>query len=116
MAQLNEVFLMGNLSRDPRVNRMAGGSVVANLSLALNRSFKGNDDRQREEVCFVDVTVWGKQAEWCGEALKKGSRVHVRGHLKQEGWDDKKTGEKRSKIIVEAERIQFLDRKEKVHA
>lgn len=115
MANVNEVFLMGNLSRDPKVNRTASGTSVANLSLALERKYEGKDGQEKKDVCFVDVTVWGKSSEWCADNLKKGSRVHVKGYLQQQSWDDKTTGEKRSKIVVQAERIQSLDRKEKAN-
>lgn len=112
MAQLNKVFLMGNLTRDPELRRLANGTAVTDLGLALNRSFMGKDGEKREEVVFIDVTVWDRQAETCCQYLKKGRAVHVEGFLKMDSWDDKATGEKRSKVKVQADRVQFLDRKD----
>src|SRR4051794_29956111 len=109
MANLNKVFLMGNLTRDPELRRLPSGVAVTELGLALNRSFQGKDGERREEVTFIDVTVWDRQAENCCQYLRKGRPVHVEGFLKMDSWDDKTTGEKRSKIKVEAERVQFLD-------
>lgn len=112
MAQLNKVFLMGNLTRDPELRRLANGTAVTDLGLALNRSYMGKDGEKREEVVFIDVTVWDRQAETCCQYLKKGRAVHVEGFLKMDSWDDKATGEKRSKVKVQADRVQFLDRKD----
>ena len=112
MAQLNKVFLMGNLTRDPELRRLSNGTAVTDLGLALNRSFMGKDGEKREEVVFIDVTVWDRQAETCCQYLKKGRAVHVEGFLKMDSWDDKATGEKRSKVKVQADRVQFLDRKD----
>ena len=108
MAQLNKVYLMGNLTRDPELRRLANGTAVTDLGLALNRSFTGKDGERRDEVTYIDVTVWNRQAETCVEFLKKGRPVHIEGYLKMDQWDDKTTGEKRSKLKVEAERVQFL--------
>lgn len=112
MAQLNKVFLMGNLTRDPELRRIASGTAVTELGLALNRSFVGKDGEKREEVVFIDVTVWDRQAETCCQYLKKGRAVHVEGYLKMDSWEDKTTGEKRSKVKVQADRVQFLDRRD----
>jgi single-strand DNA-binding protein len=112
MAQLNKVFLMGNLTRDPELRRIANGTAVTDLRLAVNRSFTGKDGEKREEAVFIDVTVWDRQAESCCQYLKKGRSVHVEGFLKEDSWDDKTTGEKRTKIKVQADRVQFLDRKD----
>ena len=112
MAQLNKVFLMGNLTRDPELRRLANGTAVTDLGLALNRSFTGKDGEKREEVVFIDVTVWDRQAETCCQYLKKGRAVHVEGFLKMDTWEDKNTGEKRSKVKVQADRVQFLDRRD----
>ncbi len=112
MAQLNKVFLMGNLTRDPELRRTANGTAVADLGLAVNRSFSGKDGEKREEVTFIDITVWDRQAETCCQYLKKGRAVHVEGSLKMDSWDDKTTGEKKYKLKVLAERVQFLDRKD----
>jgi single-strand DNA-binding protein len=112
MASLNKVFLMGNLTRDPELRYTPSGSAVTDLALAVNRTWTGKDGDRKEEVLFVDVTVWDRQAETCCQYLKKGRGVHVEGSLKLESWDDKTSGEKKSKIKVLAERIQFLDRRE----
>jgi single-strand DNA-binding protein len=112
MAQLNKVFLMGNLTRDPELRRLANGTAVTDLGLALNRTYTGKDGEKREEVVFIDVTVWDRQAETCCQYLKKGRAVHVEGFLKMDTWEDKTSGEKRSKVKVQADRIQFLDRKD----
>jgi single-strand DNA-binding protein len=85
---------------------------VTELGLALNRSYTGKDGERRDEVVYIDVTVWDRQAETCCQYLKKGRAVHVEGYLKMDSWDDKTTGEKRSKLKVQADRVQFLDRRE----
>ncbi len=110
MASLNKVFLMGNLTRDPELRRLPSGSAVTELGMALNRSYTGKDGEKRDEVTYVDVTVWDRQAETCCQYLKKGRPVHVDGYLKMDSWDDKATGEKQSKLKIQAERVQFLER------
>ncbi len=112
MADLNKVFLMGNLTFDPELRHTAGGMAVTELRLASSRSWTGKDGERKEETLFIDVTVWDRQAETCCQYLKKGSSIHVEGSLKLDSWDDKTTGEKRSKIKVVADRVQFLDRRE----
>ena len=112
MADLNKVFLMGRLTFDPELRRTPSGTAVAELRLATNRTWQGRDGDRKEETLFIDVTVWDRQAETCCQYLKKGSGIHVEGSLKMDTWDDKTTGEKRQKIKVQAERVQFLDRRE----
>jgi single-strand DNA-binding protein len=112
MADLNKVFLMGRLTFDPELRRTPSGTAVAELRLATSRSWTGRDGERKEETLFIDVTVWDRQAETCCQYLKKGSGVHVEGSLKMDTWDDKTTGEKRTKIKVHADRVQFLDRRE----
>jgi single-strand DNA-binding protein len=109
MADLNKVFLMGRLTFDPELRRTPSGTAVAELRLATTRQWSGRDGEKREETLFIDVTVWDRQAENCCQYLRKGSGIHVEGSLKMDTWDDKTTGEKRSKIRVQAERVQFLD-------
>ena len=109
MADLNKVFLMGRLTFDPELRRTTGGTAVTELRMATSRSWTGKDGERREETLFIDVTVWDRQAENCCQYLRKGSGIHVEGSLKVDTWDDKNTGEKRSKIRVTAERVQFLD-------
>jgi single-strand DNA-binding protein len=113
MADLNRVFLMGRLTFDPELRRLANGTAVTDLRLATSRSWPGRDGGERkEETLYIDVTVWDRQAETCCQYLRKGSGVHVEGFLKMDSWDDKTTGEKRTKIKVQADRVQFLDRRE----
>jgi single-strand DNA-binding protein len=112
MAQLNKVFLMGNLTRDPELRYTPSGSAVTDLGLAVNRSWMSKDGERKEDTLFIDVTVWDRQAETCCQYLKKGRPIHVEGSLKMESWDDRTTGEKRSKIKVLADRVQFLDRRD----
>jgi single-strand DNA-binding protein len=109
MADLNKVFLMGRLTFDPELRRTPGGAAVADLRMATTRSWTGRDGERREETLFIDVTVWERQAENCCQYLRKGSGIHVEGSLKMDSWSDKNTGEKRSKITVTADRVQFLD-------
>src|SRR5580698_4164892 len=109
MADLNKVFLMGRLTFDPELRRTTGGTAVSELRMATTRSWAGRDGERREETLFIDVTVWDRQAENCCQFLRKGSAIHVEGSLKIDSWDDKTTGEKRSKILVHADRVQFLD-------
>src|SRR4051794_1023695 len=108
MASVNKVFLIGNLTRDPVLRYTPNGSAVTDLGVATNRTYMTKDGEKREEVTFIDVTVWNRQAETCCQYLKKGQPVHVEGFLKMDSWDDKATGEKRSKLKVEADRVQFL--------
>jgi single-strand DNA-binding protein len=100
---------MGRLTFDPELRRTPGGTAVADLRMATTRSWTGRDSERREETLFIDVTVWDRQAENCCQYLRKGSGIHVEGSLKMDTWADKNTGEKRSKISVTADRVQFLD-------
>jgi single-strand DNA-binding protein len=106
MASLNKVLLMGNLTRDPETRFTPSGTAVGDLGLAVNRRFRGTDGQDREETCFVRVTVWGRQAETGGEYLRKGSPVLVEGRLKLDEWE--KDGQKQSRLGVVAERVQFI--------
>ena len=111
MASVNKVFLIGNLTRDPELRYTPAGNAVTDLGVATNRYYTTKDGERREEPTFIDVTVWNRQAETCCQYLKKGQPVHVEGYLKMDTWDDRTTGEKRSKLKVEAERVQFLGSK-----
>ena len=106
MADLNKVLLAGNLTKDPEVRHTPGGMAVSDLRLAINRKYKDNTGKDREEVVYVSVTVWGRQAETCGQYLTKGSPVLVEGRLKLDEWE--KDGQKQSRLGVVAERVQFL--------
>jgi single-strand DNA-binding protein len=111
MADLNKVFLMGRLAFDPQLRRTPNGTAVAELRLATSRVWTGRDGERREESLFIDVTVWDRQAENCCQYLRKGSSIHVEGSLRMDTWEDKNSGEKRSKIRVHADPggVQFLD-------
>lgn len=104
-------MLIGNLTRDPEIRYTPKGTAVTELGLAVNRSWVVDGER-REEVTFVDVTIWGKQAESAGQWLAKGRPVFVEGRLQADEWDDKETGKRRSKLKVVAESWQFVGPKE----
>ena len=105
MANFNKVMLMGNLTRDPELRYTANGSAVAGFGLAVNRKFKQGDE-WKDDVCFVDITAWGKQGENCAEYLSKGRPVFVEGYLKFSTWES--DGQKRNKLEVVANTVQFL--------
>jgi len=108
MANLNKVMLMGNLTRDPEVRYTPKGTAVAELGLAVNRVYTAENNEKREETTFVDVTFWGRTAEIAAEYLKKGRPVFIEGRLQLDSWEDKQTGQKRSKLKVVGENMQFL--------
>lgn len=109
MASFNKVILLGNLTRDPQVRYTPSGTAVAELGLAVNRYwFDKASNSRREETTFVDVTLWGRDAEVAGEYLAKGRPVLIEGRLQLDTWDDKQSGQKRSKLRVVAERMQML--------
>ena len=108
MANLNRVFLIGNLTRDPELRYTPQGTAVVNLRLAVNRKFRTKTTQElKEEVCFITAVVWNKQAETCNQYLHKGSGLFVEGRLQSRSWEDA-NGQKRSVIEVRAERVQFL--------
>jgi len=109
MPNYNKVILMGNLTRDPEVRYTSGGTAIAKLGMAVNRRWKNQEGQMQEETTFVDVDAFGRQAETIGQYLKKGRPVMVEGRLKLDQWDDKQTGQKRSKLGVVLENFQFLD-------
>tara|TARA_B100000315_G_scaffold12567_1_gene11892 strand:+ start:13403 stop:13822 length:420 start_codon:yes stop_codon:yes gene_type:complete len=111
MAGVNKVFLLGNLTRDPELRYTANGAAVAGFGIAVNRKYK-QDNEWKEEVCFIDITVWGKQAENCSEYLHKGSSAHIEGRLNFRSWETEQ-GQKRSKHEVVATNVQFLSRSSK---
>lgn len=106
MANFNRVFLIGNLTRDPELKYTQSGLAVCEFGLAVNRKFRTND-QEREETLFVDITVFGRQAETANEYLAKGRPVFIEGRLKLDQWTSAE-GQKRSKITVIGERFQFL--------
>jgi single-strand DNA-binding protein len=108
MASFNKVLLLGNLTRDPEVRYTPKGSAVCDLGMAVNRSYTTDAGEKREEATFVDVTLWGRAAEVAGEYLRKGRPVFIEGRLQLDSWDDKQTGQKRSKLKVIGETMQLL--------
>ena len=108
MANLNRVLLIGNLTRDPEVRYTPKGTAVAEIGLAVNRIYSGEDGEKKEETTFVDVTLWARQAEIAGQYLKKGRPVFIEGRLQLDTWDDKQTGQKRSRLRVVSESLQLL--------
>ncbi len=112
MASLNKVLLMGNLTRNPEIRYTPGGSAVCEFGMAINRRFTQANGQEKDETCFVDITVWGKQAESSSRFLQKGSSVFVEGRLVYDQWTEKETGNKRSRLRIYAERVQFLDRRD----
>lgn len=108
MANLNKVLLLGNLTRDPEVRYTPKGTAVGDLGLAVNRRVADGNGNWTDEVTFVDVTVWGSNAENAQKFLTKGRGVFIEGRLQMDTWEDKQSGQKRSKLKVVAETLQFL--------
>ena len=106
-ANLNKAFLIGNLTRDPELRYIPSGTAVANFGLAVNRKYTNSDGQKMDDVCFVDVVAWDKLAEICDEYLSKGSPVFIEGRLQMDSWEQD-DGQKRSKLKVVAQNIQFL--------
>ena len=110
MANFNKVILAGNLTRDPELRYTPKGTAVARITLAVNRTFtSGEGGEKKEEVSFVDVDIWGRQAEVISQYMKKGRPLLVEGRLKQDTWEDKNTKQKQSKLKVVLESFSFLD-------
>ena len=112
MASYNKVMLIGNLTRDPEIKYTPKGTAIADIGLAVNRTYTTDGGEKREEVTFIDVTLWGRVAEIVGEYCKKGRPLFVEGRLQLDTWDDKATGQKRSKLKVVGENIQLLGSRE----
>jgi single-strand DNA-binding protein len=111
MANLNKVMLIGNLTRDPELRHTPKGTAVAEISLAINRVWKDEQGQKQEDTTYVDVTLWGRQAEVAQQYLTKGNPVYIEGRLNLDSWDDKATGQKRSKLKVVGEALQLLGAK-----
>jgi len=111
MPNVNKVILIGNLTRDPEIKYTPKGTAVAELGLAVNRVFTPEGGERREETTFIDVTLWGRQAEVANEYAKKGQPLYVEGRLQMDTWEDKQSGQKRSKLKVVGENIQLLGAK-----
>lgn len=109
MASFNRVILAGNLTRDPELRYTPKGTAVAKIGMAMNRTWKNESGETKEEVTFVDVEAWGRQAEVIGQYLKKGRPFLVEGRLKLDSWEDKNTHQKVSKLKVVLESFSFID-------
>ncbi len=107
MASLNKVLLMGNLTRDPEVRYTPKGTAVGDLAIAINDSYKTQDGTIKETVTYVDIEVWGRQAETCKQYLTKGRPIFVEGQLRLDQWETPQ-GEKKRLLRVRADRVQFL--------
>ena len=108
MANYNKVILVGNLTRDPELRYTSKGLAIAKLSLAVNRTYRNESGETKEETTFVDIDSFGKQAETLANYLKKGRSVLVEGRLRLDQWEDKQSGQKRSRLGVVLEGFQFL--------
>jgi single-strand DNA-binding protein len=108
MANLNKVMLIGNITRDPEVKYTPKGTAVSDIGLAINRVYTTDSGEKREDTTFVDVTLWGRTAEIVNQYCKKGSPLFVEGRLQLDSWEDKQSGQKRSKLRVVGEGIQLL--------
>lgn len=108
MASVNKVMLLGNLTRDPEIRYTPKGTAVTDLGMAINRIRTGDNGERIEEVTYVDVTLWGRTAELAGQYLGKGRSVFIEGRLQLDQWDDKNTGQKRSRLRVVGENMQFI--------
>ena len=112
MASFNRVIIAGNVVRDIEIRYTPRGAAVADMSIAVNRKWRDEASQEmREEVTYVEVAIWGKTAESCAKYLSKGSACLVEGRLEQQSWEDKATGQKRSKLRVVAESVQFIGAK-----
>ena len=109
MANFNKVILAGNLTRDPELRYTPNGKAIAKFGMAINRNWTTETGEKKEEVTFVDIDSFGRQAEVISQYLKKGRPVLIEGRLKLDQWDDKQTGQKRSRLGVVLESFSFLD-------
>jgi single-strand DNA-binding protein len=109
MGNFNKVILLGNLTRDPELRYTPKGTAIVKLGMAINRTWKDDTGAAKEEVTFVDVDAFGRQAEVLAQYLRKGRQLFVEGRLRLDTWDDKQTGQKRSKLGVVLESFQFVD-------
>jgi single-strand DNA-binding protein len=112
MANVNKVILIGNLTRDPQLKYLPSQTAVAEFGLAVNRKFKSATGEDREEVCFVDCTAFGRTGEVINQYCQKGKQLYIEGRLKFDSWEDKQGGGKRSKLTVVVENFQFLGARE----
>ncbi len=108
MIEVNKVFLSGRLTQDPELRFTPSGIAVTTLRMAVNTTFRPKDGEKREEVCYINVTVWRRMAETCAEYLRKGSPVFIEGRLQSRNWETQ-DGQKRTTIEVQSDRVQFLE-------
>ena len=109
MANFNKVILAGNLTRDPELRYLPKGTAVTEFGLAINRTWKTESGENKEETTFVDITAFARTAEVIAQYYKKGRPILVEGRLKYDQWDDKQSGQKRSKLRVVCDSFQFID-------
>ncbi len=108
MANFNKVYLIGNLTRDPELRVTPKGTAICQFGIAVNRQFKDESGAMRDDTTFVDIEAWGKQGETISKYCQKGRPLFVEGRLKLDQWEDKTSGQKRSKMKVVLENFQFL--------
>lgn len=113
MPNYNKVILIGHLTRDPEIRFTQSGSAICKIGIATTRKWRSENGDSKEETCFVDVTYFGKPGETIAQYMKKGSAMMIEGRLKLDQWDDKASGQKRSKLGVVGEGFQFLGNKER---
>src|SRR6201986_4495591 len=111
MASFNKVIVAGNMTRDPELRYLPKGTAVAAFALAVNRTWKTESGEQKEEVNFIDIEAFGRQAEVIAQYMRKGRPLLVEGRLKQDSWEDKTTHQKKSKLKVVLESFSFIDSK-----
>ncbi|MCW5550848.1 MAG: single-stranded DNA-binding protein [Verrucomicrobiae bacterium] len=109
MASFNKVILAGNLTRDPELRYTPKGTAVARFTLAVSRTWTGEDGQKKDEVSFIDIDAWGRQGEVIAQYMKKGRPFLIEGRLKQDTWEDKNTKQKQSKLKVVLESFSFID-------
>ena len=108
MSSFNKVILMGNFTRDPELRQTQSGTSVCRFSIAVNRSYNSQDGSTRDETCFVEVDSFGRTAENIAKFFSKGRPILIEGRLRQDSWEDKQTGQKRTKLLVVLERFEFV--------
>ena len=108
MPSFNKVLLMGNLTRDPETRYTPSGASIVNISIAVNEKYKAQSGEIKENVSFIECIAWNKKGEAIAQYLRKGSPIHIEGKLKQESWQDKNTGQNRSKIVVNIDNFNFI--------
>lgn len=111
MISVNRVVVGGNLTKDPLLRKVGKGTSVASFGVAINERFRTQDGGEKEDTCFVEVETWGRQADACKECLHRGSHALIEGKLRLDAWEDKETGTRRSRLVLRANRVHFLDQR-----